>query len=442
MFSYMTTLYLSSLSAPLATQDSPRDLWGNAKVPSPKSLNGSIYESHNSWLDVLETPAARYMNLIGIPIGNLSDLSTDVSSHMTIESLQLDVHCTASMVTTTNKFVAEMEPMYTNFRSAPTNGSFQSYGLYSDRGIPTSLMYVSNSSFQDYLQDPSLPIIIYYGSTTNENPNGTTASGRGISLITCSMTPLSLESNVSCGGDSCAINAVRRLPTSMDQDQKAMLSIALTNGAFCGMGLAYHTVQSSQTELFLANPASVIGGKDQYTWVSLWTLPLDVLEDRLMLAFNAFYYVMGAQLFSGGINGLEPSNNAWHTNTSVSMTERLGERYVCNKAWLALALIITIILEIMAVTSAILRSLTPTPDIFGYVSSLTIDNEYCNEHNLAKSTALNGLERSRAMGRTKFGLMDVRGQEEVGHIAFVPLLNDANTGGHSSAQVRANRFYD
>ena len=444
VFSYMTTLYLSSLVAPLAVQNSPRDLWNNPKIPSPKSLNGSIYQHENSWFSVVETPTTQYMNLIGIPIGNLTNLSTSVSSHMIVESLQMDVRCTASNITTPNAVVDDIVPMmYTGFRSAPVNGSFQRFWNYQAQGIATSFLYVSNTSFLNnsgYLRDISGPLTIYYGSTTAQALNGS-SSGLGISLTTCSMTPLSLESNVSCSGNFCAINAMRKVPTKMNWDQQRTLSFALANGAFCGMGLAYHTVQSSQTELFLADPGSVIGGESQYDWVKLWSLPLDILEDRFALAFNAFYYTAGAQLFSSGFNGREPAYESY-TNISASMTERLGEHYVCSKVWFTSALIISILLEIMAVVSAVLRFLTQVPDIFGYVSSLIINNVYCNQNGMAKSTALSGLARARSMRRTKFRLMDVRSHAEVGYIAFVPLLGDTKASEHHSNRIKANGFYD
>src|SRR5436305_7538362 len=63
------TAYLSSLVTPIDVQDSPRDLWGNVKIPSLDSLTGRS-STEGEWIDVKQGNT-KYSNLIGIPVDGL-----------------------------------------------------------------------------------------------------------------------------------------------------------------------------------------------------------------------------------------------------------------------------------------------------------------------------------------------------------------------------------
>lgn len=54
------------------------------------------------------------------------------------------------------------------------------------------------------------------------------------------------------------------------------------------------------------DPVGVLGSDTRGGYAELWKLLLDVLEDRLTLAFNAFYYSAATQAFVTGVGSNTP----------------------------------------------------------------------------------------------------------------------------------------
>lgn len=124
--------------------------------------------------------------------------------------------------------------------------------------------------------------------------------------------------------------------------------------------------------------------------------------------------------------------------TPASVTQDLSLHYVCHWMWFGIALFVVVLLQSLAIASAVLRFFTRTPDVFGYVSSLTIGNRYCEGSSLHQSSALSGLERAKALGHVRFQLADVNGGEDIGRIAFVPCEAQDEV---DTTRVRLNRPY-
>ncbi|KAH9903581.1 hypothetical protein F4778DRAFT_90881 [Xylariomycetidae sp. FL2044] len=439
--SLVTTLYLSTLLTPSSIRESPRDVWGNPKLPYTGSLNGELRE--DNWTSVRAEDG--YSNLIGIPIGKLVD---STSSQFTITASYLNTSCSALELTTVDDFVKQLkEPLFAGQAGGGTSENGTTTVTFHrgtlQTGMASTFLYMTNSSFAKFQQDASSPLTIFYGSRSNESaPGSDSDSGISISLATCTLVPSTLAMNLTCSGQSCEATAIRRVPYEATGATTSVIRGAVSNGYFCGMGASLHVAESGLTELFITNPDAVIGGGSaKYLPADLWKLPLADFEFRFSQAFNAFYYASTSDLFTTGVDSASNTTDAGYVlKTTGEMTSSLGLQYVRNKAWLAVALIISLVLELVAITNLILRWRTSVPEQFGYVSSLTISNPYCAQQGLVASAATNGMERARRFGDVKFRMADIRPDGDAGQVAFIPMTGIESWGDYSTGSPGAVRF--
>ncbi|KAH8591000.1 hypothetical protein B0O99DRAFT_598534 [Bisporella sp. PMI_857] len=116
------------------------------------------------------------------------------------------------------------------------------------------------------------------------------------------------------------------------------------------------------------------------------------------------------------------------TNATVEYTTGV---YKCNFAWFGVAIGASFLLLILGAVALVLEWNTIAPDVFGYVSSMVLENRYFRF--AQPSTARDGWDRSRKLYDVSARLADVRGDEEVGHIVL--------THGVHCSPLRKDRLY-
>lgn len=102
--------------------------------------------------------------------------------------------------------------------------------------------------------------------------------------------------------------------------------------------------------------------------------------------------------------------------TANATTSQPRQIYQCNYAWTAALFGSSFIIFATGVSSLLLKARTLGPETFGFVSSMTYENPYVG---LPKGgTMLDAMERSRLLRDVEVHIGDVKGDEEIGHIAF------------------------
>jgi hypothetical protein len=109
------------------------------------------------------------------------------------------------------------------------------------------------------------------------------------------------------------------------------------------------------------------------------------------------------------------ATNPLHTITNATGIRYDGEHYVCNTTFTALTIIISWLLFMTAIISAVLGFVTKAPDILGYVSTLARDNPYFDKR---VPSHLDGLQAARALRDVRVTIGDVHKKQDVGHVAF------------------------
>ena len=218
----------------------------------------------------------------------------------------------------------------------------------------------------------------------------------------------------------------------------------------------------NDTAFQLVSPTEDLG--DNKAWIDLALLSTEVFSRRLSLLLNTYYQLsLAPNAYLGNLPqnnysafGLDttpvhdidvylpPGNTTentrfydWYnsfqintynrgiyfvgasTNATISKTHAI---FVCNFAWLSLLFVAAASILLTGVASLYLKWRTLGPEMFGFVTSMTYENRYAQIP--GGGTMLNGMERARLLKDVEFCVGDVKGDSEVGHIAFaagVPL---------------------
>lgn len=82
-----TSIFLAALLSSSKYQDTPMDLWGNAKMPTFSSIENS---TSDEW-KIVPDDSSSYASLIGIPVAYVQ--SRETKSNFTIKARQWDARC-------------------------------------------------------------------------------------------------------------------------------------------------------------------------------------------------------------------------------------------------------------------------------------------------------------------------------------------------------------
>jgi len=293
----------------------------------------------------------------------------------------------------------------------------------------------------------------------------------GLNIARCSLAQQHVEVQVKCTGKRCLTDGIRGSRT--DTRPSAFTGFehgrVMANFAKEFPIAVPFSVGSSPTERFLANTATFpfvqqVGDFDQniaYTNLSL-VKPQD-FSKRLSLVLNTYYQLtmqptgyfgsLSQNLTRYGpdtmpvtdINAYLPSNLSATSNsffdwwpvfsaavqsrdfpfigaTTTAEVTNKKEVFSCNKPWLVLLMVSSVVIFVTGLVALILKHRTLSPEMFGFVTSMTYENPWLKVPH--GGTTLDAMERARLLKDVEVHVADVCGQEDVGHIAFaagVPL---------------------
>jgi hypothetical protein len=328
------------------------------------------------------------------------------------------------------------------------------YHLMTNRHNATLDQEPYNAALQDLLPISSGFFLDTLGNVSASIKNPTSPSivfvSRGWTsyyITTCMASMIYVDVNITCATTSrlsqatCAATSIRETsnpPTSTNYTAFSTVPnaywIARSWPTIFG---PQHSMTSTQTELFIADPSSAfVGAAATIKTVELGAVPINVFEKRFGLVFNTFWKASVApSLIVGGDVSKANLELQPFINTTAAWSQFTPQVYALNTPWLALFFLSTLIMFIAAVFAIFFKMRSRSPDILGYVSTLTRDNPYMGLP--AGGSALSGSERARILRDQKVMLVDVRDGEEVGRIAFAAV----NDGGRKK-ELKTGRLYE
>ncbi|KAH9868436.1 hypothetical protein J1614_007508 [Plenodomus biglobosus] len=293
----------------------------------------------------------------------------------------------------------------------------------------------------------------------------------GLNIARCNISQKHVEAMIECDGPQCSASKIRNSLT----DMRPSALTAFEHGVIMqGFAEQFPTavdfsVGSSPTERFLANSSSspFIQRAGQLpldiAYSNLSLVEPEVFSRRLSSALNTYYQLtiqptgyfesLSKNLSIYGpdtlpvtdINAYLPSNLSATNNsffdwwpifnsavqtsdspfigaTTESTVTATEERFVCNFAWLSLLMVSSTAIFVIGGASWILKQRTLGPEMFGFVTSMTYENPWIKIPR--GGTTLDAMERARLLKDIDFHIGDVRGNDDIGHIALaagVPL---------------------
>jgi len=303
---------------------------------------------------------------------------------------------------------------------------------------------------------------------------------QGLNIARCTLYQQHVEALVLCGGTQCAVTHLRKSKTDDRPDTLTAFEAFTVLDSFARefpTAIKFNE-GSSPTELFMANTSTFpfvqrVGNLiPTEAYADLSKVPVDEFSQRLSLVLNT-YYQLSTQS-SGYFGSLTSNLSAYGPDTlpvtdvnvylpaNLSATEhtfndwfvKFGQRvdrlespfmgatttakrtikreiFVCNFAWLALLLSSSTTILVIGTMALVLKRRTLGPEMFGFVSSMTYENPWVKIPQ--GGTMLDAMERTRLLKDVEVHVGDVRGHEDIGHIAFAT--------GHPVSKLQRGRLY-
>jgi hypothetical protein len=295
--------------------------------------------------------------------------------------------------------------------------------------------------------------------------------GWGLNTVRCALAQNHAEALVECSGEQCITKKIRRSLTDTRPSALTALEHSTIQYNFLRefpLAVLYQS-GSSPTERFLSNasafPFVQRAGHLSYdvAYTNLSVVTPEVFSQRLSLVLNTYYQLTTQPTgYFGGLsrnlslygpdtlpvtdlNMYLPSNLSatensfidWYSAfdmvvqrsespfigaTSTAYTTTTEEIFLCNIPWLVLLMTSSVIIFSIGAMGLALKHRTLAPELFGFVTSMTYENPWVNIPR--GGTMLDATERARLLKDVEVYIGDVRGNEEVGHIALaagVPL---------------------
>lgn len=187
--------------------------------------------------------------------------------------------------------------------------------------------------------------------------------------------------------------------------------------------------EASATDNFLAGDSFVYNSQRLRDWnhdaadMSMVSRRMTTLFNTMFLAsLNPWNATTGDVTRTPDMNQTKVDTFNPMYNTTAATLTRQQDVYQADRTWCGILLVISILVQLLAITSLWLRALISTPDILGFASSLTRDNAYFPLQ--PSGSALSGADRARLLKDVRVHITDVLPSEPTGYIAFTPVASD------------------
>ncbi|KAH6894710.1 hypothetical protein B0T10DRAFT_456936 [Thelonectria olida] len=262
-------------------------------------------------------------------------------------------------------------------------------------------------------------------------------------LFNCTMQTVTLETEMRCGprpsSTSCYARRQRRV-----HNQEAASSLLgnmirspsilrnLLNSFQRASGTAAIET-ASPTDNYLVGEQLPFAGQPWIFW-NRTDIDLSTFSRRLTTAFNTFWFAtlnpfgQTSVSFCSDLGNVEEPTEYPGSEIFMNSTEAVAKTtynvYGANRFWVAVVLVTTSILEMLAILGLGLRLFIHGPDVLGFASSMTRENPHVPLP--PGGSGLDGPDRAKFLGEVRVQLADVRAGDDVGYVALraVPLTGD------------------
>jgi hypothetical protein len=429
-------LYTLQLMSPAEQRRSPRDLWQFPRIPQwPRDRDSDReYEVDDGSLAHGEED---YSSLLGIKLQGLDLGEETVRYDFSIQTSYIDLDCSLPSFVNPDDVFDRNDSVWNSVDVSSWVGKKGDSVI--DQDLSTSFAVnitaqgpwsTENRSSADSAPTFRMAFASFQTELQKENEREVYNPVR-LFAFNCTMRTVYLETDLHCPSpSSCRATRQRRLTPRRQQQFPDMIQDHL--GGFIAGSRKWERAAgsvdrsaASATENFIAGQEYLYGTQRRYDWRDI--KDLGNFSRRLTTAFNTFLDATKGPLEYSNIDIKArqlPRNNAVvHSSYDIhdfynetQAVGRLNNVYRADRAWIAILLGTTMVLQLLAILGLVLLGLVKGPDVLGFVSSMTRDNPHTSLQEVG--SGLDGPERARMLRDMRVQLADVRPLDEVGYVAF------------------------
>jgi len=385
-------VFFASLLTPDNVRATGQDPWGNLKVPVMEEIND--LPNPDGWISLGTPNTTSYTSMIGIPFSRPS------------QSLNFSFMLKTWYWRVPPINLTHYEKNYTNTSWAGlTNYSVSEYKSF----VGSNHLWQFVISTPDKGNDNDPIPLIFEQSDGNGSPSH-------ITHFETLVTPHLVEMRAECSPSACLASAVRNstmqsLPNSTSNRhffQLWFLSDLATAFPLTHSGTAF----SGGFETYLLDPSSFQSSNYSFE-VDLSSIGVETLAFRLTQIINTYWM---ATSFTGDVTGAYQPFGLSTTTMNTTAIVQTTEKYLhCNKRWLALLSIATIVILCAALLSGILSFLRIGPNVTDYLSALTRAYQVPT---LPGGSYLDAEERVKLLKHINLRVGDSSPDKEIGNIVI------------------------
>ncbi|GAB7348218.1 hypothetical protein MBLNU459_g6215t1 [Dothideomycetes sp. NU459] len=451
-------LFSAMLLAPESVKRSPRDTWGNMKIPRLETIANGV-KAADGWTDVPTLSSAEnYTTLVGLPMAGISQ-DANIDQTFAVEHAYMTLDCPVAYNTTyRNEWWREQLGLvwsYDNGSAAFYNNETQTQTSFF---LDTNMLIINArgsaldadenaTTLADPVMQEKRNVLLgtEYMEPIDVNPVG----GYALLLRNCTIEQVYVEARASCNSQGCQVVSLRpsveyakRNPNITPLDVYPVNSLLLRNLPVATGSL--HDGDAAPSELFIrgADTPFGISSSDAPAMINVTA---NTFAMRLGVLINTYYQLSLAPLaYTASLP--DPNNEVWtFLNGSVypsdfsskpsapftpvyanATTTTTHEIYSCNYLWLAFMLSSAFILLGVGMVGVALDLKCQAPDMMGYVTSQTYDNPYVRLP--CGGGPMSAMERARLLKDVRVKIGDARQKEAIGHVVLATLDSEGSVG--------------
>jgi hypothetical protein len=433
-------LYLASMYAPAAVQNSSMDLWDNVKIPDLSRLLRTNPADSNGWANITESQNVVYSSFLGIPVAQLPVAG---NTTFTVESSYMAFTCinntAQSMpnVTFNSTTYGYTSPSYPGYNLAYNNQSsfwFGITGALSANDSMTAFGHGGMGSVWNLVNssvNTNFPISTILFSSCIGGVQGGICGDNNHTVAYCPITTAYVETAIKCVGSTCAATAIRPSTQVHPNSNLTNLAIGAQWGGFTEnlMGI---TLPNSNEHTSSVTEYAIEGGNylsklanSYVSGVDLSLLSPDEIAIGLQHVLNTYWNgandpwdMMGSPAITFQEGNTTSTNEMFLNTTAQNVVWK--SIYKVHWDWYAAFIIATTALLFAAVVCVVVVHKMTGPDILGHFSWQVRHSPYMKEGVIKRqwSSSMGGMTPAKEFASLRVKLVDVEPYNEVGHIAL------------------------
>lgn len=455
LWQIVNSIFLSAVISSTVARSSPRDNWGNVKIPMIEHYESRLASDSDGWFDATGGTAGSYTSMVGIPMAGITS-SDYVNYHTRIQTSYLQMICSLTPTTLIN----------IDNRTLTQSGMTQFWG-------PSALIYVSTEALaQRRNSDPRLLSPLKFQYLTR-------IWGENKYRLNCTLLSSYVKTQINYPlSTTCMATKVRRSRFEAPPPAWTLLDMPVIESGVLFTQILDSGRGKNQTptaiDKYMSNPDLVIRPGDE-SIIAADGLPYTTKENysiRLTQLFNSYFTIMnGMYTIAVGLD--DRTGYFWDRNMTFvpqkfpdpsapyprwSWFDLLDDGKLTGKAWRAegtrqtskeviiahLPWVITLCVSSVVLTIASFVSplvhffLIKGPEVMMNISSLaTRHNPYIPLPE--GGTYLGASVRARLLKSLEVRFGDFEKDSSGSHLAIgVP----SGTDGRSIARIRKGRLYE